>query len=153
IRVRQILVNLLSNAIKFTDRGGVSLRVTTNPLGNGRTRAILAVTGSGIGLGEEQLARLFQPVVQAGRSTTPPFGGTGLGVSIVRRLAQVMGGDVTAASAPGTGSTFTVTLTLQAAPAGSPLKTLPKSAPKTSGTVTAQRGEGPRVLVVDDHPV
>ncbi len=152
-RVRQILINLLSNAIKFTDRGGVLVRVTTNPLGNGRTRAILAVTDSGIGLGEEQLARLFQPFVQADSSTTRQFGGTGLGLSIVRRLARVMGGDVAAASAPGAGSTFTVTLTLQAAPAGSPLKTLPKSSPKTSGTITARRGEGPRVLVVDDHPV
>ncbi len=152
-RVRQILINLLSNAIKFTDRGGVLVRVTTNPLGSGRTRAILAVTDSGIGLGEEQLARLFQPFVQADSSTTRQFGGTGLGLSIVRRLARVMGGDVAAASAPGAGSTFTVTLTLQAAPAGSPLKTLPKSSPKTSGTITARRGEGPRVLVVDDHPV
>jgi signal transduction histidine kinase/DNA-binding response OmpR family regulator len=152
-RVRQILVNLLSNAIKFTDRGGVSVRVTTIPLGNGHTRAILAVTDSGIGLGEDQLARLFQPFVQADNSTTRQFGGTGLGLSIVRRLARAMGGDVTAASATGAGSTFSVTLTLQAAPANSPLKTLPKSAPKTSRTITAQRGEGPRVLVVDDHPV
>jgi signal transduction histidine kinase/DNA-binding response OmpR family regulator len=152
-RVRQILVNLLSNAIKFTDRGGVSVRVTTIPLGNGHTRAILAVTDSGIGLGEDQLARLFQPFVQADNSTTRQFGGTGLGLSIVRRLARAMGGDVTAASATGAGSTFSVTLTLQAAPANSPLKTLPKSTPKTSRTITAQRGEGPRVLVVDDHPV
>ena len=152
-RVRQILVNLLSNAIKFTDRGGVLVRVTTIPLGNGHTRAILAITDSGIGLGEDQLARLFQPFVQADNSTTRQFGGTGLGLSIVRRLARAMGGDVTAASAPGAGSTFSVTLILQAAPASSPLKTLPKSAPKTSRTITAQRGEGPRVLVVDDHPV
>ena len=66
----------------------------TAPLGDGRTRAILAVTDSGIGLGEEQLARLFQPFVQADSSTTRQFGGTGLGLSIVRRLARVMGGDV-----------------------------------------------------------
>src|SRR5262245_39883065 len=152
-RVRQILVNLLSNAIKFTDRGGVLVRVTTNPLGNGRTRAILAVTDSGIGLGEEQLARLFQPFVQADTSTTRQFGGTGLGLSIVRRLARVMGGDVVAESAPGAGSTFTVTLTVQAAPAGSPLKTLPGSAAKKSKNLASRQGKGPRVLVVDDHPV
>jgi signal transduction histidine kinase/DNA-binding NarL/FixJ family response regulator len=152
-RVRQILVNLLSNSIKFTDRGGVSLRVATQPLGNGRTRAILTVTDSGIGLGEEQFARLFQPFVQADSSTTRQFGGTGLGLSIVRRLARVMGGDVAAESTLGAGSTFTVTLTLQAAPADSPLKTLPRPASKTSASTTPKRGQGPRVLVVDDHPV
>ena len=152
-RGRQILVNLLSNAIKFTDRGGVWVGVGTVPLGDGRTRVTLTVTDTGVGLSEEQLARLFQPFVQADSSTTRQFGGTGLGLSIVRRLARVMGGDVAAESTPGTGSTFTVTLTLQAAPAGSPLKTLPKSAPKTSANVASGRGEGPRVLVVDDHPV
>src|SRR5262249_40897859 len=75
------------------------------------------------------------------------------GLSIVRRLAQVMGGDVSAESKPGTGSTFTVTLTVQAAPMDSPLKTMPRSAGKTRGKVVAGRGERPRVLVVDDHPV
>jgi signal transduction histidine kinase/DNA-binding response OmpR family regulator len=152
-RVRQILVNLLSNAIKFTDRGSVWVRVGTAPLGDGRTCAMLTVTDTGIGLGEEQLARLFRPFVQADSSTTREFGGTGLGLSIVRRLAQVMGGDVTAESKPGAGSTFTVTLTLQAAPAGSPLKTLVRPAARASVNVAAVRGAGPRVLVVDDHPV
>jgi CheY-like chemotaxis protein/HPt (histidine-containing phosphotransfer) domain-containing protein len=152
-RVRQILINLLSNAIKFTDRGGVWVRAATVPLGDARTRATLTVTDTGIGLGEEQLARLFQPFVQADSSTTRQFGGTGLGLSIVRRLAQVMEGDVAAKSAPGAGSTFTVTLTLQAAPAGSPLKTLPRPAARSSVSVASGRGARPRVLVVDDHPV
>ena len=152
-RVRQILVNLLSNAIKFTDRGGVWLGVGTVPLGDGRTRVTLTVTDTGVGLNEEQLARLFQPFVQADSSTTRQFGGTGLGLSIVRRLARIMGGDVAAESTPGTGSRFIVTLTLQAAPIGSKLKTLPRSAAKASANVAAGRGEGPRVLVVDDHPV
>jgi signal transduction histidine kinase/DNA-binding NarL/FixJ family response regulator len=152
-RVRQILINLLSNAIKFTDRGGVWVRAATVPLGDARTRATLTVIDTGIGLGEEQLARLFQPFVQADSTTTRQFGGTGLGLSIVRRLAQVMGGDVAAESAPGAGSTFTVTLTLQAAPAGSPLKTLLRPVPRTSVNVAAGARAGPRVLVVDDHPV
>jgi signal transduction histidine kinase len=120
-RVRQILFNLLSNAIKFTDRGGVRVRAGTLPLGGGSTRATLAVADTGIGLGAEQLARLFQPFVQADSSTTRQFGGTGLGLSIVQRLAQAMGGDVAVESAPGVGSTFTVTLTLHAAPADSRL--------------------------------
>src|SRR5262249_58222557 len=110
-------VNLLSNAIKFTDHGGVRVRAGTLPLGVGSTRATLAVTDTGLGLGAEQLARLFQPFAQADSSTTRQFGGTGLGLSIVRRLAQAMGGDVAIASAPGGGCTFSVTLTLHRAPA------------------------------------
>ncbi len=152
-RVRQIIFNLLSNALKFTERGGVLVRVGTVPLGGGSTRVTLAVTDTGIGLDAEQRARLFQPFVQADSSTTRQFGGTGLGLSIVRRLAQVMGGDVAVESAMGVGSTFIVTLTLQAAPADSPLKTLLRPVGKTSVNVAARLGVGPRVLVVDDHPV
>ncbi len=152
-RVRQILLNLLSNAIKFTEHGGVRVRAGTLPLGGGRTRATLAVTDTGIGLGAEQLARLFQPFVQADSSTTRQFGGTGLGLSIVQRLAQAMGGDVAVESSPGVGSTFTVTLTLDAAPADSPLKTLLRPVARPSARIAARPGEGPRVLVVEDHPV
>jgi signal transduction histidine kinase/DNA-binding response OmpR family regulator len=152
-RVRQILFNLLSNAIKFTKHGGVRVRAGTLPLGGGSTRAMLAVTDTGIGLSPEQLARLFQPFVQADSSTTRQFGGTGLGLSIVQRLAQAMGGGVAVESAPGVGSTFTVTLTLHAAPADSPLKKLLGPVGKTSERADARPGEGPRVLVVEDHPV
>jgi signal transduction histidine kinase/HPt (histidine-containing phosphotransfer) domain-containing protein/ActR/RegA family two-component response regulator len=152
-RVRQILFNLLSNAIKFTEHGGVRVRVGTLPLGGGSTRATLAVTDTGIGLGADQLARLFQPFVQADSSTTRQFGGTGLGLSIVERLAQAMGGDVAIESAPGVGSTFTVTLTLHAAPADSPLKTLLRPVARPLARLAAGPGEGPRVLVVEDHPV
>jgi signal transduction histidine kinase/FixJ family two-component response regulator len=152
-RVRQILFNLLSNAIKFTEHGGVRVHAGTLPLGGGSTRATLAVTDTGIGLSAEQLARLFQPFVQADSSTTRQFGGTGLGLSIVQRLAQVMGGDVAVESALGVGSTFTVTLTLHAAPADSPLKALLRPVARPLARVAARPGEGPRVLVVEDHPV
>jgi CheY-like chemotaxis protein/HPt (histidine-containing phosphotransfer) domain-containing protein len=152
-RVRQILFNLLSNAIKFAEHGVVRVRAGTLALGGGRTRATLAVSDTGIGMGAEQLARLFQPFVQADSSTTRQFGGTGLGLSIIKRLAQVMGGDVAVESAPGVGSTFTVTLTLHAAPADSPLKTLLGPVAKPSARAAARSGEGPRVLVVEDHPV
>jgi signal transduction histidine kinase/FixJ family two-component response regulator len=150
-RVRQILFNLLSNALKFTERGGVRVQAGTTPLGGGRTRATLAVTDSGIGLDAEECARLFKPFAQADSSTTRRFGGTGLGLSIVHRLAQLMDGDVAVDSTPGAGSTFTVALTLHAAPADSPLKTLLRPA-KPSPTF-AWPSSGPRVLVVDDHPV
>jgi len=152
-RVRQILFNLLSNAIKFTTDGGVRVHAGTVPLGGGNTRATLTVTDTGIGLGAEQIARLFQPFVQADSSTTRKFGGTGLGLSIVQRLAQSMGGDVAVKSTPGAGSTFVVTLLLHAAPVDSPLKTLLRSVTRTSARVSARADEGPRVLVVEDHPV
>jgi len=152
-RVRQILFNLLGNAIKFTDCGGVRVRAGTMPLDDGSTRVTLAVTDTGIGMSGEQLARLFHPFVQADSSTTRQFGGTGLGLSIVRRLAQAMGGDVAVASAPGTGSTFTVTLTLRAAPSDSPLSTLVRPSARPPTQVASLSGERARVLVVDDHPV
>jgi GAF domain-containing protein len=133
-RIRQILFNLLSNAVKFTERGEVVVRAGTAPLGGVRTRVALAVKDTGIGLDAPQQALLFEPFSQADSSTTRRYGGTGLGLSIVRRLAQLMGGDVVVDSVPSEGSTFTVTLVLEAAPASAeaaPL-TLP-SPPEIAG--------------------
>jgi CheY-like chemotaxis protein len=154
-RVRQILFNLLANALKFTNRGGVQVRAGTMPLGHGRTRVTLAVSDTGIGLSEEQRSRLFQPFAQADSSTTRRFGGTGLGLSIVRRLAELMEGEVRIESTEGAGSTFTVTLTLKAAPADSPLAALlrPDDAPTKPEELRSARSERFRLLVVDDHPV
>ncbi|TAJ38663.1 MAG: response regulator [Reyranella sp.] len=155
-RVRQILFNLLGNALKFTDRGGAMIRARTEPLGEGGTRVVLSVSDTGIGMNEAQRARLFLPFSQADSSTTRRFGGTGLGLSIVRRLAQLMGGDVSAESSPGAGSTFTVTLTLLAAPADSPLIDLPlidRPAAEAAATNGLAGLAGNRVLVVDDHPI
>jgi len=131
-RIRQILFNLLSNAVKFTERGEVVVRAGTAPLGGGQTRVVLAVKDTGIGLDAAQRVRLFEPFSQADSSTTRRYGGTGLGLSIVRRLAQLMGGDVAVDSAPGVGSTFTVTLVLEAAPAESPAATLTLPSPVAS---------------------
>jgi signal transduction histidine kinase len=155
-RIRQILFNLLSNAVKFTEHGEIVVRAGTAPLGGGQTRVTLAVEDTGIGLDAVQQARLFEPFSQADSSTTRRYGGTGLGLSIVRRLAQLMGGDVSIKSAPGEGSTFTVSLMLTAAPAESPLAALLKSpvAASPAATPAAKQGDmAARVLVVDDHPV
>jgi len=153
-RVRQILFNLLANALKFTDRGGAMIRVRTEPLGEAGTRAILSVSDTGIGMSETEQARLFQPFQQADSSTMRRYGGTGLGLSIVRRLAQLMGGDVTVESSPGSGATFTVTLTLVAAPGDSPLVDLPVVDEPAGGTVAVPENlAANRVLVVDDHPI
>jgi signal transduction histidine kinase/HPt (histidine-containing phosphotransfer) domain-containing protein/ActR/RegA family two-component response regulator/prephenate dehydratase len=153
-RIRQILFNLLSNAVKFTERGKIGLRAETAPLGGRQTRVTLAVCDTGIGLDATQKARLFEPFSQADSSTTRLYGGTGLGLSIVRRLAQLMGGDVAVDSAPGEGSTFAVTLVLDAAPAGSPLAALLKPDPGPSVAAAAlPSSDRARLLVVDDHPV
>jgi signal transduction histidine kinase/CheY-like chemotaxis protein/HPt (histidine-containing phosphotransfer) domain-containing protein len=153
-RIRQILFNLLSNAVKFTEHGEIVVRAGTAPLGGRQTQVMLAVSDTGIGLDAVQQARLFEPFSQADSSTTRRYGGTGLGLSIVRRLAQLMGGDVAVDSAPGEGSTFTVTLTLEAAPMGSSLMELLKASVAPPAAIAAVPvGNMARLLVVDDHPV
>jgi two-component system, NtrC family, sensor kinase len=108
MRLRQILLNLLSNACKFTKQGAVTLRA--RKVADGRHWIEFAVADTGIGMTAEQQAKLFEEFSQAEASTAKRFGGTGLGLSITRKLARMMGGDVTVASEPGKGSTFTVRL-------------------------------------------
>ena len=108
MRLRQILLNLLSNACKFTREGEVSLRV--RKLVGGRNWSEFAVGDDGIGMTPEQQSRLFEEFTQADASTAQRYGGTGLGLAISRKLARMMDGDVTVASAPGKGSVFTVLL-------------------------------------------
>ena len=108
MRLKQILLNLLSNACKFTKEGEVALRV--RKAADGRDWIELAVADSGIGMTAEQQAKLFQDFTQADSLTARRYGGTGLGLAISRKLARMMGGDVTVTSEPGKGSTFTVRL-------------------------------------------
>ena len=108
MRLKQILLNLLSNACKFTKEGEVTLRV--RKVADGRDWVELAVADTGIGLTAEQQAKLFQEFTQADSLTARRYGGTGLGLAISRKLARMMGGDVTVTSEPGKGSTFTVRL-------------------------------------------
>jgi len=108
-KVRQALFNLLSNACKFTDRGTISLVVTREAVGD-QDWMVFNVSDTGIGMTPEQLARLFEAFSQADAATTRKYGGTGLGLALSRRLCRMMGGDVTAESASGRGSTFTIRL-------------------------------------------
>jgi signal transduction histidine kinase len=108
MRLRQVLFNLLSNACKFTKEGEVKLRARR--VRNGRDWIEVAVADSGIGMTPEQQAKLFEEFTQADASTAQRFGGTGLGLAITRKLARMMGGDVTVKSEPGKGSVFTVRL-------------------------------------------
>jgi signal transduction histidine kinase len=108
MRLRQILLNLLSNACKFTKRGSVTLHARR--IIDGGDTIELAVADTGIGMTPEQLGKLFQEFSQAEASTAKKYGGTGLGLAITRKLARMMGGDITVASEPGKGSVFTVRL-------------------------------------------
>jgi two-component system NtrC family sensor kinase len=108
MRLRQILLNLLSNAFKFTKEGDIKLRASR--VANGQGWIELSVSDTGIGMTPEQQAKLFEEFSQADRTTAQRFGGTGLGLAITRKLARMMGGDVTVASKPGKGSVFTLRL-------------------------------------------
>ena len=108
MRLRQILLNLLSNACKFTKAGEVKL--AARKVSNGSNFVEFAVSDTGIGMTAEQQAKLFEEFTQADATTAQRFGGTGLGLAIARKLARMMGGDVTVTSEPGKGSAFTVRL-------------------------------------------
>ncbi len=141
-RVRQILVNLLSNAVKFTHQGEVFVSVDSERIDATHERVHFAVRDSGIGIAAEHLPRLFQSFTQVDASTTRRFGGTGLGLAISRRLAELMGGDVSAESEPGRGSVFHASLLVERAGSVAQAEFLQRDAP-------ALRGK--RILIVDDN--
>jgi Amt family ammonium transporter len=109
-RLRQILINLVGNALKFTESGGVQIRVRFIPSNNEEGHLEFAVVDTGVGMNAEQIGRLFRPFTQADASTTRKFGGTGLGLTITKRLTEMLGGTVAVESESGKSSTFTVTV-------------------------------------------
>ena len=109
-RLRQILINLLGNAIKFTSRGQVTLRIEYHPQPATAPSISFTIVDTGIGMTPEQASRLFEAFSQADGSTTRRYGGTGLGLAISRRLARMLGGDVTVTSDLGKGSEFRVVI-------------------------------------------
>jgi len=110
LRIKQILLNLLANAIKFTETGSVSIAANISDRQEGSLTICLSVRDTGIGITPDALERIFAPFEQADNSTTRKYGGTGLGLTICRRLAELMGGRIWAASEPGRGSCFSVEL-------------------------------------------
>lgn len=110
VRLRQILINLLSNAIKFTREGSIQLNIRAVRLEGDEPGLQFDVIDSGIGMTEVQLSRLFQPFVQADSSITRKYGGTGLGLTICKRLTNILGGEISVTSEYGAGTTFSVTV-------------------------------------------
>lgn len=113
-KVRQVVLNLVSNALKFTKKGGVTINVSRPTNASAASMICISVTDTGIGIKPETQDRLFQPFVQADTSTRRKYGGTGLGLVISKRLAEMMGGDIQIESIEGQGATFHFTASLEA---------------------------------------
>jgi signal transduction histidine kinase/CheY-like chemotaxis protein len=152
-KVRQTLFNLLSNASKFTENGTITLSAQVDQSGLS-SNVSFAVQDTGIGMTPEQCGKLFQAFSQADASTTRKYGGTGLGLAISRRFCQILGGDITVASIPGTGSTFTVILPLQSvdttATEHHPETPAASTKPAAAATQSADTGSSRGVIVVID---
>lgn len=113
-RIRQIITNLVSNALKFTEQGRIEIRVSGETFNDHSHRLNIRVNDTGIGVSQEKIEQIFSAFRQADTSTSRKYGGTGLGLTISRHLAQAMGGDIQVSSELGQGSCFTLQLTLQA---------------------------------------
>ncbi len=155
VRLRQILVNLVGNAIKFTEQGGVRLIVRCSSPADANPVLAVDVLDTGIGMTEKQQRSLFQPFTQADTSTTRKFGGTGLGLTISKRLAEILGGDIQLQSSPECGSCFKVSIDpgdlTQTTMLLDPTEAVTsRSAATTGANLTPLCG---RVLVAEDNPV
>jgi len=138
-RVGQILINILSNAVKFTQSGEILVRI-----GYSAGVATIQVSDTGIGIDEEQLQNIFQPFTRLNKTTGNAVSGSGLGLTISKILAEIMGGELAVTSVPGTGSTFTVRLLLPN------LGACPE--PGQHDNITGYHGRRKKILVVDDQP-
>ncbi|MEJ2481973.1 MAG: response regulator [Gemmatimonadota bacterium] len=154
-RLRQVLLNLLSNASKFTENGSITLEAERlTPTDSEGDWVSIAVRDTGIGMSDEQLARLFEAFSQAEASTAKRYGGTGLGLAISRSFCRLMGGDIFVDSEPGAGSTFTVRIPVEAPE--SPPDTVsgsaatPEAGAGSSG-ISPERAVG-TILTIDDDP-
>ena len=139
-KLKQVLLNLLSNAAKFTEDGIITLAASRESRPQGE-RVVFRVSDTGIGMTEEQLAKLFQRFQQADASTTRIFGGTGLGLSLTKAFADLLGGTVTVESLPGQGTSFTVDL---------PATFIAPGAEELNHTAAVQETTVDLVLVIDD---
>jgi two-component system sensor histidine kinase/response regulator len=140
LRLGQILTNFVNNAVKFTERGEIRLEIEQVERTGGKVQLKFSVRDTGLGMTPEQSAKLFQPFTQADMSTTRKHGGTGLGLTICRRLVELMGGRIWLESTPGVGSTFFFTVWLEIGDATGSGKVVPEKLTKL------------RVLIVDDNP-
>ncbi len=145
LRLGQILVNLISNAVKFTSQGEVVLTVTSKNSANHIVELCFSIRDTGIGMTDEQINSLFQPFSQADSSITRQYGGSGLGLTICKQLATLMGGEISVNSVYGTGSTFTFTVTLAQAAFNQVAQIVEK--------LPIQNYHAQQILLVDDNEI
>ncbi|MBI1204702.1 MAG: response regulator [Rhodopseudomonas sp.] len=141
LRLRAALENLADNAVKFTGEGAVTFRAAAEPATRGRLRLVFTLSDSGIGMSPADIKRLFRPFSQASDEVARRYGGAGLGLTFVKRLAKAMGGDLTVTSKPGQGSTFRLTVLVT-----------PALAVDHAGPPTVRSGRALTVLCVEDNP-
>ncbi|MCO8019015.1 response regulator [Brevundimonas diminuta] len=146
LRVCQVVQNLLSNAVKFTESGEIRFVTRSRRISERRVAFEFAVHDSGAGISEGDMDQLFQPFTQIDASSTRRFGGTGLGLTISRRLANIMGGDITVQSQVGSGSVFTFAVEGE-------VVCWEDEAAQADADADRVEPDGMKVLVVEDHPV
>ncbi|MFA7342740.1 MAG: ATP-binding protein [Terrimicrobiaceae bacterium] len=153
-RLRQILLNLIGNAVKFTPSGEilVTAKRNTRDPEDGRFPLLVEVSDTGIGIPPDRVARLFKPFSQADSSTTRRFGGTGLGLAICKRLAELLGGDVSLVKSSSSGSIFALELALVTMPVFDEPESAKRDA-SPAGETAGRQGEIWRLLVVEDNAV
>lgn len=146
-RLRQILINLIGNSIKFTEKGMVTTTVTSSEENSGKLNLHFTVSDTGIGIGQDRIAKIFESFEQAYSDTTRKFGGTGLGLSISKKLVELHNGKIWVESAKGKGSQFHFTISYDAAEIG-----LPKNdRPSTVQNNIAEQLKGIKILLVEDN--
>ena len=150
-RLRQALLNYAGNAVKFTDQGSIALRARLLEEQGDELLVRFEVEDTGIGITDDQRARLFQAFEQADTSTTRKYGGTGLGLAITARLARLMGGEVGVDSTPGVGSTFWLTARLLRGRGIVPVSPAPDIA--DAELRLRQHCAGKRILLVEDNAI
>ncbi len=151
-KLRQVLLNLLSNAAKFTSEGTIRIEGRRMEK-NGMEGYLIRVTDSGIGMTEEQMAKLFQPFMQADSSTTRKYGGTGLGLAITQRFCKLLGGDIAVESKLGEGSAFICWFPLSAGGESHQAALQLDKLEETSGEAEFTASQQPSILLIDDEPV
>jgi len=144
LRLRAALENLIDNAVKFTERGSVRLDVSSEKARRGKVRLVFTVSDTGIGLTAAEIKRLFRPFGQANEQIARRYGGAGLGLAFVKRIAKAMGGDLTVASTPGGGSRFRLVVTVDAVAEG--------AAPAEGAAGRAAPVRALSILVAEDNP-